>query len=326
MSVTQLGHDRSHGAAGVALAVLSAAGFSTSGTFADALMRTGWTPGAVVSFRIGLAALALTPPALVALRGRWPLLRAAAAEVLAFGLVAVAGSQLFFFSAVQHLPVGVALLLEYGGILLVVLWTWLRRGQRPGRLTVTGGLLAVVGLALVLQPGSGGVSAAGVAWGALAAVGLAVYFLLSARGGSALPSIALAWAGMVVGAAVLALSDLTHVLAFRTRTADVLLAHHRVSWVVPVLGLAVVAAAAAYALGILAARLLGARLASFVGLTEVLFAVLVAWAALGQAPRAGQLLGGVGVLAGVALVRAGEPAVAASREPAAAPVGTGRPG
>jgi drug/metabolite transporter (DMT)-like permease len=89
------------------------------------------------------------------------------------------------------------------------------------------------------------------------------------------------------------------------------------SWVVPVIGLSLVAAAIAYAAGIGAARLLGAKLASFVGLTEVLFGVLIAWLLLGQAPDGLQLLGGLVVLAGIALVRAdGSGVPAAVREPA----------
>src|SRR3954469_3611376 len=137
MSITRFAHDgRGRGAAGLGLglAVLSAAMFGTSGVFADSLMATGWSPGAVVTLRVAIAAVLLTPPALLSLRGRWSrqkrgLLRTALPEVLAFGLVAVAGCQLFFFNAIRRLDVGVALLLEYGGILLVVAWTWLRHGQ-----------------------------------------------------------------------------------------------------------------------------------------------------------------------------------------------------
>jgi drug/metabolite transporter (DMT)-like permease len=80
------------------------------------------------------------------------------------------------------------------------------------------------------------------------------------------------------------------------------------SWVVPVVGLSLIAAAIAYAAGITAARLLGAKVSSFVGLTEVLFAVLIAWILLGQAPGVVQVIGGVVVLAGIALVRADETA------------------
>ena len=61
-----------------------------------------------------------------------------------------------------------------------------------------------------------------------------------------------------------------------------------------------------YVTGIGAARILGARLSSFVGLTEVLFAVLIAWLVLGELPTAVQLAGGALIVAGVALVRLDE--------------------
>jgi drug/metabolite transporter (DMT)-like permease len=89
-------------------------------------------------------------------------------------------------------------------------------------------------------------------------------------------------------------------------TDDVDFAGRQVSWLVPVLGLSVIAAALAYVVGISAARILGSKLASFVGLTEVLFAVLFAWLFLGQLPTGMQLVGGVLIVAGVALVRVDE--------------------
>jgi drug/metabolite transporter (DMT)-like permease len=70
--------------------------------------------------------------------------------------------------------------------------------------------------------------------------------------------------------------------------------------------LILVAAALAYVLGIVGARRLGSTVASFVGLTEVLFAILVAWLLLGELPRPVQLLGGVLILGGVVAVRLGE--------------------
>ena len=303
--------DGSHGALGLGLALFSAATFGTAGTFADSLMAIGWTPGAVVTFRIVIAALLLTVPALRALRGRWDEVRAAARVILAFGFVAVAGCQLFFFNAVKRLDVGVALLLEYSGILLVVAFLWVRHGQRPRGLTVIGGVAALAGLVLVLNPTTGGMDPVGVLWGLLAGTGLATYFVISSRAEDALPPIALAWAAMVVGAATLIVLDAVQVLPFHMNTGDVVLFDDHVSWVVPVVGLSLVAAAIAYASGIAATRLLGARVASFVGLTEVLFAVLIAWVLLGQAPGAVQAIGGVVVLAGIALVRVGDSAVTA---------------
>jgi drug/metabolite transporter (DMT)-like permease len=332
--------------AGLALALLSAATFGTSGTFGSALIEAGWSPAAAVTARISLAALILTGPAVLQLRGRWGLLRRDAAPVAAFGLIAVAGCQLFYFNAIQRLPVGVALLLEYLGVLLVVGWLWLRHGQRPRRRTVAGTAAALAGLALVLGvTGHVRIDPLGVMWGLLAAVGLAIYFLISAatgqgkgdrtgqasrtaqasRAGQAarsdqasrtgrtsrdpgepLPPIAMTWAAMCTGGAALALLGWAGLVPLTARTGPVTVLGHQVSWMLPVAGLALVSSVVPYVAGIGAARRLGAKLASFAGLAEVLFAIVFAWLLLGQLPTAMQILGGAFILAGVTLVRLDE--------------------
>jgi drug/metabolite transporter (DMT)-like permease len=308
------------GGLGLAMAVFSAATFATSGSFASSLMASGWTPGGAVTLRVGVAALVLTVPALIQLRGRWSLLWRCAPAVVAYGAVAVAGGQLFYFNAVQHLSVSVALLLEYSGTILVVLWLWLRHGQRPRQLTLAGGAVTIVGLVLVLDlTGRQRADLVGVLWGFAAAVGLAMYFVLSSHTDDQLPPIALAWAGMVVGAAVLAGFDATGLIGFRVNGADVDFAGHVTTWLVPALGLCLVAAVVAYTAGIGAARRLGAKIATFVGLTEVLFAGLWAWLLLGQRPSPLQVGGGVVVLVGIALVRADEPAATEPALPELAP-------
>ena len=82
------------GGAGLTLALLSAAAFGTSGTFASALIGSGWSPGAAVLARMAVAALVLTVPAVLRLRGQWGLLRRSAGRVAAYGLFAVAAPQL----------------------------------------------------------------------------------------------------------------------------------------------------------------------------------------------------------------------------------------
>ena len=296
------------GGTGLTLAVLSAATFGTSGTFASSLINAGWSPAAAVIVRIALSALVLTVPALLQLRGRWALLRRGAGRMAAYGLVAVAGCQLFYFNAIERMPVGVALLLEYLGAVLVVGWLWLRHGQRPRRLTVAGAVTAIAGLAMVLNlAGSARLDPIGVMWGLLAAVGLAIYFLLSAAvDEEPLPPVVMAWGGMCVGAAVLAALGWLGVLSMTATASNVDFLGHRVSWIVPVLGLSLVAAVIAYVAGIGAARRLGAKLASFIGMAEVLFAVLFAWLLLGQLPSGVQFVGGAFILAGVTLVRLDE--------------------
>ena len=294
-------------AAGLVLAILSAAAFSTSGPLASSLIATGWTPGAAVVARMVLAATVLTVPAVLALRGRWSLLRAGVGTVLVYGVVAVAGAQFAYFNAVSHLSVGVALLLEYQGVVLVVAWLWLRHGRRPAPLVLAGSVVALAGLALVLDVLGGlRLDGIGVVWGLVAAVGLATYFVLAGDDTQPLPPLVVSCAALWVGAAVMLAGGLAGLVPLRTATAPVELAGQRVSWLVPVLGLALVAAAFGYVSGILGARLLGATLASFVGLSEVLFAVAFAWLFIAQTPTLLQALGGAVVIAGVALVRLGE--------------------
>jgi hypothetical protein len=48
---------------------LSAAAFGTSGSFATALIGSGWSPAAAVTVRLLVAAVVLTIPALIVLVG-----------------------------------------------------------------------------------------------------------------------------------------------------------------------------------------------------------------------------------------------------------------
>src|SRR4051812_40175892 len=192
--------------AGLALAVVSAGAFGTSGAFASSLINVGWSPGAAVTARVVIAMAVLTVPALLQLRAHRVSARAAR-TVAFYGVVAVAGAQLCYFNAVSHLSVAVALLIEYSGILLVIAWGWARHGHRPRRLTLIGSAAALAGLVLVLDlAGSHHVDLAGVLWGLGAAVGLATYFLSVADTDDALPPLAVAWGGLAVGAVVLGIA------------------------------------------------------------------------------------------------------------------------
>ena len=200
MTVMTRTRPASRAGVGRGLARLSAASFGTSGSVARALADAGWSSGAAVAVRVGVAALLLALPAVLALRGRWGSLRRAGPMVAIYGVVAVAGCQLCYFNAVAHLSIGVALLLEYLGTVLVVGWMWLRHGHRPGRLTVAGAGIAVLGLVLVLDlTGEQHLDLVGVLWGLGAAVGLAGYFVLSGQDDTEVPPIAFACGGMTVG-------------------------------------------------------------------------------------------------------------------------------
>ena len=299
-------------AAGLTLALLSAAAFGTSGAFARSLLDIGWTPGAAVTLRVAIAATALSLVVAPQLLRHGHHLRRSGRMLVVYGIVAVAGAQLCYFKAVEHLPVAVALLLEYSGTLLVVVWMWIRHGHRPKGFTVAGAAAAVAGLALVLDVFSAvsDIDLAGVAWGLGAAVGLATYFVISADADDPTPPLLTAWGGLVIGGIALGIAAFTGVIPFETSARDVTLLDRPVSWLVPLLGMSLLAAAFAYVAGVAGARALGAKVASFVGLTEVLFAVLFAWIALHESLSVIQVSGGALVVVGIALVKLDEVSVA----------------
>jgi drug/metabolite transporter (DMT)-like permease len=289
------------------LALVSAASFGMSGALARGLLDSGWTAGAAVTGRIAIAAAVLLGPALVALRGRWWLLRRNAGLLVGYGLIAVAGCQLCYFNAVDHMEVGSALLIEYTAPVLVVLWLWARHGQRPGRRTLAGALLCALGLVGVLDLVDGSqVSLVGVAWALAAMVSAAIYFVLSGADDTGLPPIVLAAGGLVVGAVALVVAGAVGVVPMAASTAPVAYRDVTVAWWVPLALVGLVACALAYCSGIAASRRLGPRLASFIALFEVVAALGFAWLLLAELPRSVQLLGGVLVLAGVITVRSGE--------------------
>lgn len=296
---------------GTGVALLSAAAFATSGIFAAALIGAGWSTAAAAPARFGAPSVLLAVPAALQLRGRWALLRRKADRILIYGLVAIGGGQLFYFNAIKAMPIGIALLFEYIGLVLVVGWLWVRRGQRPRRLTAAGVVTVVGGLILIVGgPGPSRISLAGIIWGLLEAVSLATYFLLSASvGEDTLPPLPMAWSGMCVSAALFALVGVTGAMPVIARADNVDLLHHQVSWLVPVLELALTATVIAYCTGIAAARRLGAKPASLIGIVEVLFAALYAWLLRGQMLSPSQFAGGALILAGVIVVRVDENAV-----------------
>jgi drug/metabolite transporter (DMT)-like permease len=294
-------------ASGLGFALLSAAAFGLSGALARPLLEAGWSAGATVLVRIALGAVIVVPFGIHALQGRWHLIRRNAGLITLYGLLAVAGAQFCYFSAVQYMQVGPALLIEYTAPAAVVAWLWVMHGQRPRAVTLAGAAVAALGLVLVLDLLSGAdLSTVGVLWALAAMVGASAYFLISADDSTGLPPLTLAAGGLVVGAVVLGGLGLVGLLPMRANADPVEYAGSTVSWWVPLLLLGLVTAAIAYTSGIAAIRRLGSRLASFVALIEVVAGVVWAWVLLDELPRPVQLLGGLLILLGVVGVKLGE--------------------
>lgn len=288
--------------------------FGLSGPFAKALIDAGWTANGAVLVRLGGAAAILLVVLAATRPGVLAALRTDGPALLLYGALAMAGVQVAFFNAVRYLPVPIALLLEYTGPILVIGWIWLVRRQPPGTRTLLGAAVALVGLSLVVQVWSGvGLRWEGLVWGLAAAVCQASYFLLADRAGVQTPPLVLAGIGMTVGTLLVAMLGLVGLLPIVIDTAatGVLLGGADVGWPVAATLLVVVSTVVAYLTGVAAIARIGAARGSLVALLEVVASAVASWLLLGQVPAVVQAVGGVLILAGVALTNSARPAALA---------------
>ncbi|MGB4778716.1 EamA family transporter [Microbacterium sp.] len=289
--------------AGLVMAVVSALAFSSSGPLVKPLLEVGWSISAALIVRIGLAGLILSPALIRAMHREGSFLRRHGLALLAFGLMPVAGCQVLFFSAMQRMPVAVALLIQYLAPVMLVGFVWLRTRRAPSRLVIVGSIVAIAGLVLVVDIAGAHFDLVGTLLALGAAVCVCVYFVMSERTGDDLPPLALASGGLLVGALSMGVIAATGVIPFTAPDVTVAFRGVEVPGILALLWVGGVATTLGYALGVMAVPRIGSRLASFIGLSEVLFALGFAWLLLGETPAPIQFVGGALLLLGVVLVR-----------------------
>ncbi|MBU2668909.1 DMT family transporter [Actinoplanes bogorensis] len=288
---------------GLVAMILSAISFGTSGAFIKPLLEAGWSPAAAVTVRALTGSVVLLPVVLLALRGRWSAVWRARWRIAGMGLIAVAFTQLAYFAAISRIPVSTALLIEYLAPLLLVLWAWATTRRLPRFTVLLGSVLAIGGLVLVIGPGAlQAVDPIGLVLAFAAAIGCAVYFVVAARPADGLPPVALAGSGLLLGGLALGLIGLTGAIPFETAGGSVPMLGTTAPWWVPLGVVAIAGTAIAYSTGIAGSSRLGSRLASFLGLLEVVFASIFAWLVLGESLTVLQMLGGLLILGGIASI------------------------
>jgi len=253
---------RATGAGGLLLGLISAVAFASSGSVMKPLLEAGWSLGAALLLRMSGAALVLAYPFFRAvlrergfLRRHWPL-------IVGFGLTGVAGCQLFYFAAMQRIPVGVALLIQYFAPVLLVGLAWVRTRRAPSRVVVVGSVASIVGLVLMVDLTGGSFDLIGTLCALGAAICLGAYFLIAERTGDSIPPLALAGGGLLTGALLLGVLVVTGVLPFVAPPVDVVLGGVTVPWIVPVVWVVLIATVCGYAFGVIAVSKIGSRLAS----------------------------------------------------------------
>ena len=293
---------------GYALYLTAATLFAINGTVSKSILLTGMEPARLSQLRV-TAAFLLVAAVLIFINPRG--FRVTLAEIpalLAYGILGVAMTQYMYFVAIELMPVGVALLIEFTAPIMVALWFRFAMHQPTKRIVWLALILALIGLAMVAQIWQGfTLNPLGAAAAFGAAIALTIYYLLGDRqvrppfsrdpvsltmwgfaAASLFWAIAQPWwwfPWSALAGSGFPLGDDGPAVPVTLLTV----------WMV-VLGTAL-----PFWLVVASLRHLRASQASVVGMTEPLLAILVAWVALGEVLSTAQIIGGIVVLVGVFL-------------------------
>lgn len=300
--------------------VLGAVLFGVNASVSKVVLTAGIEPARLAALRATGSAMGLVVILVVIGPGRLRVPLRSLPRLAVLGVCGAALIQWFYFVAIDRLPVGIALLIEFTGPLIVALWARVVQRQAVARSVWLSLGLALVGLAMVAEVWSdAGLDGIGVAAALAAACCLATFYLLGQHSLAHHDAVGLtAW--MFVFASLFwavvqpwwnfdpsILFEQTSLLGELSSTSVPVWT--ALAWVV-VLGTLV-----PYLCNLAALRHLPATASSVVGMLEPVLAAAVAWWWLGEVLSPVQLVGGALVLAGVTLVQ-----LARTRAPGAEPV------
>src|SRR5579862_8026539 len=282
--------------------------FGVNGAVSKVALGSGLSSLRLTEARSAGAFLALTAIALVRSPASLRVRRRDLPHLALFGIVGVAFVQLFYFLAIHRLPVGIALLIQYIGPVLVALWAR-SFGHEHVRARIWAALaLSLTGLTLMVQLWNGvTLDGLGVTFALVAAVVFAVYLLLAERevqGREAIPL--LAW-GFLFATVFWTLvqpwwsfpgSTVAHTVSLQGRPDSL----HLPVWAL-VLWVIVLGSTLPFSLIVGALRHISATQAGITAMLEPVVATVVAWAWLRESLSGAQLVGAAVVLCGIGLAQ-----------------------
>ncbi|MCS7005994.1 MAG: EamA family transporter [Thermoleophilia bacterium] len=225
-----------------------------------------------------------------------------------YGMLSFAVVQWLYFVSIERLPIGIALLLQFSGIVLVALWARLVWHERV-RPRVWGALsLTLVGLALVSELWLGwSLDTVGVLAGMGAAVALAVYLLAGERAVQRRSPLAVLTLALLFASLTWAIVQPWWSFPFGELVRSAPLGEPFPARAIPVWALVVwtvlAGTIAPFALAVGALRHLPATRAGIALTLEPVAAALVAWTWLGETLSGAQVAGGLVVVSGIFLAQ-----------------------
>ena len=295
-------------ATGYAMVVVAAALFGLNGTVSKVILGTGLSSLRLTEIRCtgalaGLLAilLATRPERLRTSRRELPFL-------VCFGVFGVALVQLFYFLAIHRLEIGVSLVIQYLGPLLVALWARFVGKEHVRRRIWVALALALGGLSLVVDLWRGvSLDGFGVMFSLLSAVTFAAYLLLAEHAVGTRDPISLLCFGFLFATVFWAIAQPWWSFPFgiageRSSLHGNLASLHLPVWAL-IAWVVVAGTIAPFFLIVGALQHLPATRVGLIAMLEPVIGTLVAFAWLDETLGAQQLAGGAVVLAGIVLAQ-----------------------
>jgi len=289
---------------GYAMVAIAATLFAVNGSVSKVVLGSGLSSLELAQIRNTAAAILFFVFLIVVAPSR---LRADRRELLflvAFGIVGIALVQWLYFVAIEHLPVGVALLIEFTAPLFVALFARFVYGEHVRRRIWVSVALCLTGLTLVVELWSGvAFSTVGVTAAFGGALALSAYLLMAERERKHRDAASLSFYGFLFAALLWAVVQPLWNFPWDVLDDDVSLQGNLSEYSAPmwllVAFIVVVGTMVTFSLLMGSLRHVSATRASIVGTLEPVVATVIAWAWLGESFGPMQLVGGAIVIAGI---------------------------
>jgi drug/metabolite transporter (DMT)-like permease len=291
---------------GYAMVALAATLFAVNGTVSKVILGSGIDAEQLTEIRCAGALVGLLLIALVTRPSSLRLRRSELPVIVALGVVGLALVQWSYFFAIHRLEIGIALVVQFVGPILVALWARFVYGEDVRARIWVALALAITGLTLIVEIWQADrPDAAGLAAAALAAVTYAAYILLAERGVRHRDAISLSAWGFFFATLFWSLAaPWWNFPASRVDDRVSLLGHlsssHLPTWAL-MAWMVILGTIVPFALVVAALRRISATRVGITAMLEPVLAIVIAWAWLGETLDPLQVSGAAVTLAGVSL-------------------------
>jgi drug/metabolite transporter (DMT)-like permease len=288
-------------------AFLAAFLFGANGSVTKVMIEAGLTALQVTQIRVLGAAVVAGLVLFMLDRRSFRVPRGQRAALIVMGVIGVGLLQASYALAVELLPVGIALLLEYLAVPMVAVFAFFVFKERVRtRIWVSIGLI-MAGLAVVAQIWDSSLNLIGTLWALVAALSLSTYFLVGEKQMETISPLALMFWSMSIAAVAWAFISGwwridSAVFSSSVPLTGVLEGVPAPMWLLMVWNV-VMGSFAPFLLSLAAIKKLSATAAGIAATSEIVFAFIVAWLWLQENLDATQILGAGVVLGGIILAQ-----------------------